>query len=919
MTPTPLPMKRILLWIIPISILFTGSSIFSQPTPQKDQVDAAIAHAKSLIQSDPTQAEDTLNAVIGWGKVNGLPRQVGVAYQLLTRIHTEKGSYKEAINAIQAGMDIFQELGDKQEENRMILYMGLVHKYLKLYDLSIQYYQEALEMAQENNHEELLGSIYGNMGNVYFLQGEYEKAKQVHLQSLALDEMEGDLQGIGNTYHNLGMLYEAQSNFSLAETYYLKSLEIDKKLHNLQGPVLTLMQLSSLSYEQEDFTQALSYAEKALGLTDSLKNLRLRRHVLAQLPIIHAARGDIETSLHFQKEYSKLNDSLQTSRLEQEIAQVRTELEVSQQEKELELQQITLSSQAQSLRLQRIALIGFSLAILLALGVIYLMVNRNRLKQRNLKLAQTEAQQIKKLDQLKSQFFTNISHEFRTPLHLILAPLQKKRTQITDRDIRMIERNGHRLLRLVNQMLDLGKLEMGMFRPLYRQVHIFPFLTDLLHSFIPLAQNKGITLQIDIPNRERVGWIDPEIIEKIVFNLVSNAVKYTPPEGKVSFHAHIEAPHGLRIVVSDTGLGVPPHMKEKIFERFIQTLDSAVLAVEGTGIGLALTKELVEICEGNISLDSEQGKGSSFTVLLPLPSEKPEGKQTIDSPPISSAISGLEPKPLTSSKHVSPRPTENRESGVELPAILVVEDHQELREHLVSQLQSEFEVREAQNGEEGLQLAKKHIPDLIITDLMMPLMDGAAMTQQLKRHPLTSHIPLIMLTAKDDTHSRKEGFSKGIDQYLSKPFHIEELKARMKSILTQRKEMREKYSREVVVKPSQVTVPDTEGIFLEELISIIEKHIMDESFTVEALQKKVGMSRMQLHRKLKALTGQSASEFIRTIRLKRAAQLLEDSHMQVAEAAYQSGFGHLSYFSKCFKEQYGILPSEFAKKTSQKA
>ena len=912
-------MTRILLWIVPIFLLFPGPLAFSQPTPQKEQVEAVLAYAKSIIQSDPTQAEDTLQTIISWEKTDNLQKEIGTAYQLLTRIYTEKGSYKKAISSIQSGLEIFQGLGDKQEENRMTLYMGLVHKYLKLYDLSIQYYEEALEMALKNDHQELLGSIYGNMGNVYFLQGEYEKARNVHLQSLALDEKKGNLQGIGNTYHNLAMLYEAESNFSQAEEYYLKSLELDKKLNNLQGPVLTLMQLSGLSYEQEDFSQALSYAEKALVLSDTLDNLRLKRVVLAQLPVIYAAMGDIQASMDFQKQYFQLNDSIQTSILEDEIAQVRTELEVSQREKELELQQVTLSSQAYSLKLQRVALIGFSLAFLMALGVIYLMVIRNRLKQRNLKLAQAEAQQIKRLDQLKSQFFTNISHEFRTPLHLILAPLQKKVGQISTKDIRMIERNGHRLLRLVNQMLDLGKLEMGMFTPLYRQRNLFPFLTDLLHSFIPLAQNKGITLQIDIPNRERVGWIDPEIIEKIVFNLVSNAIKFTPPEGKVNFHAHMESPHSLRIVVSDTGLGVPPHMKEKIFERFIQTLDSAVLAIEGTGIGLALTKELVEVCEGSISLDSEKGKGSSFTVVLPFYPEKPTGKQTVEEPSPLEPLSKPEPILSTTPLGVSPQSDIMEVTEQGLPSVLVVEDHQELREHLASQLIGEFEVTEAQNGMEGLELAKKVMPDLIITDLMMPEMDGVAMTQKLKQHTLTSHIPLIMLTAKDDTQSRKEGFIKGVDQYLSKPFHIEELKARMSNILMQRKEMREKFSKEVVVKPSEVRVPDTEGVFLEELISIIEKHIMDEGFTVEALQKKVGMSRMQLHRKLKALTGQSASEFIRTIRLKRAAQLLKDSHMQVAEAAYQSGFGHLSYFSKCFKEQYGILPSEFAKKASQRA
>ena len=907
---------KLRLLLITFLFLQVDQQAFSQSDSPLEKIHQMLSFADSVAKSNPNRAEDTLLVIIEWAETHGLDREKGKAYQYLTRIYTQKAMYDQAIQALQASMAIFQELGDQKEITRLTLYMGLVHKYLKLFDRSIEYYLQAEKLSLKHGYKDLFGSIYGNLGNVYFQKGEFEKARNAHLKSLEIDQASGNLEGTGRTFHNLAMIYGAQSDYPKAEEFYNKSLTIERQFNNLSGQVITLLELSKLAIEQKEFLEALSYSEEGLRISDSMDNLPLKRQALALFPVIYAAMGDISSSLAFQEEYKEVSDSLQVATMEKEIARVRANYLWEKQEKELELQEARLENQDASLRLGGIMLIGLSLIFLLAVGLIYLLIVRNKLKQKNLKLAQAEAAHIKKLDQIKSQFFTNISHEFRTPLHLILAPLQKKESQINSRDIRMMERNGHRLLRLVNQMLDLGKLEMGMLSPTYRQQQLLNFLREIVQSFYPLAQNKGISLQSDVPDRGLMVWFDPDIIEKIVYNLLSNAIKFTPPNGRVSFHTSIEPGDKLRIAVSDTGLGVPSDLKDKIFDRFYQTSESRTISAEGTGIGLALTKELVEVCQGQIYLDSEQGKGSSFTILLPFYRERPEGA-TVSTQPINSKPSlnlGEESKEVVSSFAPEPIPEDPTK-----PSILIVEDHEELRQHLKGQLTGDFLIQEAENGEIGLQIAKSTVPDLIITDVMMPVMDGVAMTKGLKQDKLTSHIPLIMLTAKDDVHSRKEGFVEGVDQYMSKPFDVEELKARISSLLSQRNLIREKFSREVVIEPTQINVPDTEGIFLEELIATIEKHLMDEGFTVGTLQKMVGLSRMQLHRKIKALTGQSTSEFVRTIRLKRAAQLLQDPHIQVAEAAYQSGFSHLSYFSKCFKEQFGVLPSEFSKKVSQKA
>ncbi|MBC7920429.1 MAG: response regulator [Ferruginibacter sp.] len=528
------------------------------------------------------------------------------------------------------------------------------------------------------------------------------------------------------------------------------------------------------------------------------------------------------------------------------------------------------------------------------------------------RFAQLEADHLKKLDAIKSQFFANISHEFRTPLHLILAPLQKQGERITLQEMAMMERNGYRLLRLVNQLLDLAKADAGTLKLYPKNGNLLEFLRNTAAGFTALAENKGIRYRIDIPEGELIMPFDPDTLEKIVYNLLSNAIKFTPPRGEVTFQATLKPDHQFSIVVSDSGLGVPEHLQSKIFDRFYQIDSAQSRGFEGTGIGLALAKELVDLCRGSIRVNSDSGRGASFEVLLPLRHDGQEG--TRHSPGYTEI-----PDPFGSAPALPPVDQDTGEvaqaGNLDRPTLLLVEDHAELRTYLKQRLSDGFIVITANQGEEGLREARQHIPDLIITDVMMPVLDGVTLIRYLKEDTLTSHIPVILLTAKDDVQTKKEGFTEGAEQYLVKPFVLEELVARINSLLTQRNRLRLKYSREVILQPTGLTIPDREAEFLETTIRIIEEHLMDESFTVETLQKGIGMSRMQLHRKLKALTNQSTSDFIRSIRLKRAANLLQQPGLQIAEAAHLAGFNHPSYFSKCFKDLFGVMPSEYAKQS----
>ncbi|MCR9249591.1 MAG: tetratricopeptide repeat protein [bacterium] len=519
------------------------------------------------------------------------------------------------------------------------------------------------------------------------------------------------------------------------------------------------------------------------------------------------------------------------------------------------------------------------------------------------KIAKLEADQIKALDQLKSQFFANISHEFRTPLNLILGPLRKDRSELSEEDLKMMERNGWKLLNLVNQLLDLAKLEVGKLQLNESNIDINAHLKLSASHFSSMAQVRQIEYQVEVSEEVNAIKIDEDKLDKIIYNLLSNAIKFSSAGDTVIFKSSIKD-QNLAIEVTDTGAGIDPQSVDRIFDRFYQADSSKTRRFEGTGIGLSLSKELTELMGGSITCSSEQGKGSSFFVTIPIVSVSPESIDQSDS---------IETYPGINDQYtdITTEPQSEPKDG--LPIILVVEDNSDLRKYMTDHLSKNNNVISAANGKEGFSKAVSEVPDLIISDVMMPEMDGIELTNAVRSNDATSHIPTILLTARDDQETKNVGFQSGIDQYMSKPFDLDELETRVNGLIKQRDILKEKYASEIYLKPTDIEINDSEGAFIQKALLIVEENISDDQFSVEQFQKELGMSRMQLHRKLKALTNQSASEFIRTIRLERAAQLLANNQCNVAEAAYQVGFAHLSYFAKCFKEKYGVSPSSYTK------
>lgn len=547
-----------------------------------------------------------------------------------------------------------------------------------------------------------------------------------------------------------------------------------------------------------------------------------------------------------------------------------------------------------------------------------------RVSLRNeLKLKDFEARKLQEVDQLKSHFFANISHEFRTPLTLILGLLQKFENKTTDKedieDCSVMKRNAVRLLQLINQLLELSKIEAGKSKIAASENDIVKFIKRIFVSFASYAEQKRIKLlfnrhSINAESIEEVNvFFDKDKLEKIISNLISNAVKYTPEGNEIEVKI-VTQNNFVEIKVINTGVTISQADLVHLFDRYYKVDRSESKMIDGTGIGLALVKELVEMHKGTISVSSEYDV-TEFTVKLPLGKDHLKPDEIIyddDENPQDEKFESFESEIAEELSLIDAYSEGNNSNDI----ILVVEDHSDLRKYIKESLTDTYQVIEAPNGKAGFTKAADMIPDLIISDVMMPEMDGYTFCNKIKSNEKTSHIPVILLTAKASTKDKLEGLELGADDYIIKPFNPDELKIRVRNLIKIREQLRQKFTSEMVLKPNEVVVPSSQVQFIEKLKSIIESNLEDDSFGVERLSDEMGMSRSQLHRKLKAITNQSTTEFIRNLRLHRAAQLILQDAGSMSEIAYEVGFNSQAYFNKSFQDLFGCSPTDY-KKNSQ--
>lgn len=544
------------------------------------------------------------------------------------------------------------------------------------------------------------------------------------------------------------------------------------------------------------------------------------------------------------------------------------------------------------------------------------------------------------LANVKLRFFTDISHELRTPLTLITSPVgevleHESLTPSARKLLTVVHNNTERMLRLVNQILDFRKIENKKMKLLLEKTDIVELLQKVMDNFRLIAEEKNINFRLQTDKESIHCWIDQDKVEKIIFNLLSNAFKYTPANKSITVYAHTTKDKVV-ISVADEGIGIDPKKQQTLFQRF-ETLVNNNILQPSSGIGLSLVKELIELHQGNIQVNTETGIGSEFIVTLPLDQKVYEGKENAEF--ILSDIPSTHNQKDSKHKAIFPIPEKKNilqeniaycdvddKTDEEFISVLIIEDNTELRSFLNDILSGTYKVIEATNGQEGLEQALQYIPDFIISDVMMPVMDGLDMVKAIKEQRDICHIPIILLSAKSSLDDRISGLEHGIDDYITKPFSSTYLKIRIKYLLQQRKQLQELYLKQwsktlkktpvpiadIEPTPPQITSFDEE--FMKRVMEIMNNQMDNSDFIIDEFAKKLGMGRTVFYQKLKSLTGLSPIDFVREMRIKRAKQLAESGEYNVSTIAYMTGFNDPKYFSKCFKKRYGVSPSEFQNK-----
>ncbi len=545
----------------------------------------------------------------------------------------------------------------------------------------------------------------------------------------------------------------------------------------------------------------------------------------------------------------------------------------------------------------------FMTGALLLLGIYFMVRSRLRIRA-ELKEEQERNVRVEKLNEMKMQFFTNISHEFRTPLSLIQGPVESLMESIDDpvslSQLNIIKQNGDRLLDLINQIMDLRKIESGKLTLSLTEMDVVLYTRQLAESFRAKAENRNISYEFYSETESLMMSLDQRKYEKILFNLISNAIKFTPEGGMITVHLRqtkgsADGRKYIEVSVSDTGCGIRPENLSLVFERFYQENGNHAPyeSMKGSGIGLVIAKDYAELHEGSISVSSMLGEGSTFRFCIPmdLKSDAVEAEEKVS----------VEEEPkIVMTSHTN----ESR------PKIAVVEDDQDMLHFLRMILDTHYDVYTATDGRQGLEMIKDVFPDIILTDLMMNGMNGLELCRKVRDNALTSHIPIVILTANTSDDIHQQAYETGADSYLTKPFSVRTLQTRLNAILDNRVKLQDRYKKEFLTSPSELVIDSQEDKFIRQLVKIVEENMSDPDFGIQQLCAEIRYPYQQVYRKIKMLTGESLNEFIRNIRLKRAAQYLSSTDLRVSEVMYKVGFNSHSYFTKCYKEYFGVPPTE---------
>jgi len=519
-----------------------------------------------------------------------------------------------------------------------------------------------------------------------------------------------------------------------------------------------------------------------------------------------------------------------------------------------------------------------------------------------------EAERLHKFDKMKIKFLTNLSHEFRTPISLITGPVEQLLHLETSSEkanqLGLIRRNARRLLNLANQLLDFRNIEEKELKLKAIEGDFVSFTRDVAESFRDFSERKQISFQFHSPLRDYFTYFDHDKIERVLFNLLSNAFKFTLKGGEIKLNVDRDAEfEGIKITISDSGIGIDESEKDKIFDRFFQSDNNDDVMNQGSGIGLSITKEFIKLHGGSISVESITGKGSSFTIRLPLNdlkySESSDNEYPVEQPLVEDDVTNEEPMEIRAV------------AQAQLPTILIVEDNEDFRYYLKDNLKAFYRIVEASNGKEGWQKALSSHPQLVVSDISMPQMSGIDLCKKIKSDKRSKHIPVLLLTALTEEDDQLLGLETGANDYMTKPFNFNILNIKIRNLLTLNEQFKNTYSKQLKVAAPDLKIESYNEKFLGKVVHYVESNLTNSQLSVEDLSRHIGMSRGSLYNKILEISGESPVEFIRSVKLDRAAILLEKSDMKISQISYAVGFSTPNYFARAFKTRFNMLPSEF--------
>ena len=829
-----------------------------------------------------------------------------LGYMTKADTHTALGTIYSRKNRIEKAQQNFLTVDSMHQKKPLrpdviaAAYQNLGGIYLDLNDLVLaeEYYYKAndeFEKLPPKAAEYYLHSNNVELGKLEFKKENFERADSLLSNCYTFFKKIGDQQTFSELTTSLALTKIEREDFEKADTLLNEAYALHQKNGFVLEAATDAVELAKIAVRKKDFTSGMNWANKAAELNKTLNNSVIKKDQALVLASLYQQFGSYKEAFNYQELAYRINDSLNKVQSVEAIREINEKYQSEQRNREIKLLKVESEIAKEQTRNQRNLLLG-GIGLTSLVGIFLFVLYKAR-KRTNDKL--------REIDALKTNFFTNISHEFRTPLTLISSPIQESLaeqglTKERRKHFEIAQKNTERLSTLVNQLLELSKIDSGNRKLLIQKNAPTQMIAAWSESFSYLAKQKNIDFITDISNKETHVWFDHEALENIVINILGNAIKYTPNSGEIIFKVSVQNKQ-LNLTVTNTGQGLTDKQIKTIFNRFYQTNGQN----EGVGVGLSLVKELVDLHEGKINVTSELDKWTLFEVFLTVDKNKlknAEVKKIADTLPLI-AIPNQETNELYD---------EDVLEGNGRPTLLVVEDNADVRILLTDTIKKYYEVVQAINGEQGILKALEIIPDIIISDVMMPIKDGVELTNTLKNDERTSHIPIILLTAKAGDENELTGIETGADDYITKPFSQKILKSKTASLVALRKKLQSRYSQEVILKPKEIAITSVDEKFSERVQKILDEKLVESTFSTQQFSKAIHMSRMQLHRKLKALTGLSSSEFIRSQRLKLAAEILQSADINISEVGYSVGFNDHAYFSKCFKETYNCTPSDFA-------